>query len=353
MHRKTPVYVEIASEIQDKIEKSFYKGDNKLPSRKELCEIYKVSDMTAWKVHNELEKTGAAYRVKGSGVYAVQKTEKEPSKRRIQLNSVKKIAFFSYAKQFDNSKDIAVQIFNGAQKRAFGLGLNIRSELFSPQVRGSYHIMDDEGLIVPYNSGCDWLFPMMDRKRVRSVLVNNYFSEAHCILNDNYSGMCQLIDYLESKGCRKLILATRHFNALGIANLSDRTYAFGNECHRRGLTHEVITNGNFSDLLGIVNSSRPPEAVMFTSDTPALKFKDILEKAKIKKQPFVTGYDGWCPERSADIGKLTTIKVDYEGMGAAAVDLMLKNTLEDWNLPDVIRVPCKLYQSYDEKKKSL
>jgi len=198
--------------------------------------------------------------------------------------------------------------------------------------------MEDEGLIVPYHSECEWMLPLMNHKRIRCVLINNYFSEAYCVVNDNYSGIVQLLDYLESKGCRNFVLGTKHFNSLGIANLGDRTHAFEQECSRRGIEHRVIVSGDYNELVELLKSANAPDAVMFTSDNPALKFKDILKKVKIRKQPFVTGFDGLCDNEK----ELTTIKVDYGRMGEEAVVLMLKNTLEDWNMPDIVRVPCKL-----------
>jgi len=92
----------------------------------------------------------------------------------------------------------------------------------------------------------------------------------------------------------------------------------------------------------LVKNANCPDAVMFTSDDPAIGFKKMLKLEKITKQPLVTGFDGWSLETGKDIGDLTTVKVDYEGMGGASVDLMLRNSLEDWHLPDIVRVPCKL-----------
>jgi DNA-binding LacI/PurR family transcriptional regulator len=182
---------------------------------------------------------------------------------------------------------------------------------------------------------------MMERKRVRRILVNNYFSEAYCVLNDNYSGMSKLIDHLESRGCRKIFLATRHFNSLGIANLSERNYAFENECNRRGIEYRTLGSGSFNELLKLIKGSSAPDALIFSSDGPALKLRDILAKSKSKKIPIIAGFDGW--NEGEPVNDIITVKVNYEGLGAAAVDLMLNNTLEDWGLPDIKRVPCSIF----------
>lgn len=340
--RKISVYAQIASEIIDKINKGFFANDNKLPSRNDICIKYNVSDMTAWKVHNELERLGAAYKVRGEGIYACHKPAATDKPELSFLCPVKKVVFFSYKQFVSNSGHCENKIHQGVQTRAFELGLSIRTEFFSSETKGSFQISEDEGLIIPYNSGCEWLLPMMERKRIRSVIINNYFSEAYSILNDNYSGISQLLDYLESQKCRNIILATKHFNSLGMANLSERTYAFENECKRRRLKHKVLTNGNFNELIEIVKCANKPDAVMFTSDDPAMKFREMLLKEKTEKLPIITGFDNLSPETGTDNVDVTTIKVDYEGMGAAAVDLMLNNTLEDWHLPDVVRVPCNL-----------
>ena len=84
------------------------------------------------------------------------------------------------------------------------------------------------------------------------------------------------------------------------------------------------------------------DAVLFTSDQPALKFKKILKESKLKTLPLVTGFDDWIDRKGADTEHLTTVRVDFEGLGVAAVNVMLENKLEDWGWPEIVRVPCKL-----------
>ena len=150
-----------------------------------------------------------------------------------------------------------------------------------------------------------------------------------------------MLDHLESRGCRKIFLCGRHFCRLGLANLSERSYAFKNECSRRGLEYKILTNGNYEELVELIKSDLP-DAIMFINDNVALKFKLLLKTLKLSKKILVTGFDGIDMKSGLETKGLITIKVDYAEMGKKAVDLTVENSLEDWSLPDVSRIRGKL-----------
>ena len=339
--RKIPIYLKIAFELHEKIRDGFFQGNGCLPSRAELCRKYNISDMTAVKVHNELEKNGIAYKIKGKGVFAVSPQHFPEKIIKPVKSAAQNIIVYNWATKLNRSYPYVIKIMNGIQQKVIEYGMNLRNEMFTPESQGSYDIHEQDALIVPYESGCEWMLPMLKHKRMRCVLINNYFSEAHCVIFDNYHGIMLLLDYLESKGCRKIFMCTRHFVDLGMANLSERSYAFENECFRRGLEYRLLTDGNYTKLIKLLKSEQP-DAVMFTNDEVALKFQFMLKNMELSKKPLITGFDGMNMKNGRETKGLVTVKVDYVEMGKKAVGIIKDNSLEDWGLPDVIRVRGKL-----------
>jgi DNA-binding LacI/PurR family transcriptional regulator len=339
--RKIPIYSKIAFELQGKIRDGFFPENGRLPSRAELCRKYNISDMTAVKVHNELEKNGIAYKIKGKGVFAVSPQHFPEKMLKPVKPATQNIIVYNWANKSTGSYPYILKIMNGIQQKAIEYGMNLRNEIFTPENQGSYDIHEQDALIVPYESGCEWMLPMLKHKRMRCVLINNYFPEAHCVIFDNYHGIMLLLDHLESRGCRKIFMCTRHFVDLGMANLNERSYAFENECSRRGLKYRLLTDGNYNKLIKLLETEKP-DAVMFTNDEVALKFKEMLKTLNLPKQPLVSGFDGMNMAKGEETKGIITVKVDYVKIGQRAVELIKNNSLEDWGLPDVIRVRGKL-----------
>ena len=84
-----PLYKEILLDLQRRIRHGFYGVSGRLPSRRELCGIYGISEMTAYRVQTQLEREGFARREKGRGVFAVQRAAKL-NRVQVRQNKVKR-----------------------------------------------------------------------------------------------------------------------------------------------------------------------------------------------------------------------------------------------------------------------
>lgn len=66
---KEPIYIQLASKIEEGINDGTYKIKERLPSERDLANIYKVSRMTARQAVSVLEEKGLVYKERGSGTY--------------------------------------------------------------------------------------------------------------------------------------------------------------------------------------------------------------------------------------------------------------------------------------------
>jgi len=64
-----PIYIKVKNDIKKKIEKGIFKSGEKIPSERELSQIYNVSRMTARQAVNQLANEGFVYREKGKGTF--------------------------------------------------------------------------------------------------------------------------------------------------------------------------------------------------------------------------------------------------------------------------------------------
>lgn len=63
------IYMKVRDELYDKIIEGVYKSGDRIPSERELSDVYGVSRMTARQAITELEKDGIVYREKGRGTF--------------------------------------------------------------------------------------------------------------------------------------------------------------------------------------------------------------------------------------------------------------------------------------------
>src|SRR5690606_8742797 len=72
-----PLYIQIAENLKDNIRIGKWKEGEKIPSEKELCEIYNVSRITVRNAIDELVKENYLYRERGRGTF-VKPAEDNP-----------------------------------------------------------------------------------------------------------------------------------------------------------------------------------------------------------------------------------------------------------------------------------
>ena len=193
-----------------------------LPSLKQLCLNYDISYMTACRVYGELEKLGIVYGVKGKGFFIAENRRKSnvPHEKELSFLPLKGIVVFhdvNSAVSPNGSMPEQNRYIEGILERAAGFHIPCRDIYLRDS--NNIQVDDNEGTILVYSSTSVWIMQMLKLRRIRTVLINNYHSEAFCVVNDNYHGMSCLMDSLQEQGCSRILLCSRHFCDLGLANL--------------------------------------------------------------------------------------------------------------------------------------
>ncbi len=339
------LYKEIAEQLALQIKNGHFKSGDRIFSRKELCKEFNISGMTAVRVHDELKQMGIVRKIKGRGVFV---TDSADITGYLQSKSLlKKIVFFKF--NIGTPSSFCHQIFNGIEARAMELNIDLRGEFINPNNISEKTIefpcspKPDEGYIV-IASGPAYLLTgaLLLRKEIRTVFIDSIMVGTDCVLTDNFSGMEQIVAYLTSRNITKIIFAQKFCPYEVSINESERALGYKMAMEKRFLQPRFIDSGSFNDLIIAIKDKNPAEAIMFPQDDVAIKFKEIMLEAGIRKPIVVTGFDDFT-NLNHGIEKLITVRVDHFKLGTTAVDLLLKNSHIASNItPDIVRVPCKL-----------
>ncbi|MGI6608723.1 MAG: GntR family transcriptional regulator [Erysipelotrichaceae bacterium] len=124
IYNKVPLYYKLADTIEEKINDGVYPKGEKIPSERELCEIYGVSRMTVRLAIDELVKKGKLEKVHGKGTYVLSKSIVQ------NLNKV-----YSYSREMDkqgkvsSTRMIKRNIVEADEKLATKLRVNVGEKL--------------------------------------------------------------------------------------------------------------------------------------------------------------------------------------------------------------------------------
>jgi DNA-binding LacI/PurR family transcriptional regulator len=345
MRTVVPAYRKAVEDIASKIRHGFFQPGDQIYSRKEICTLYGISDMTAFKIHAELQKLSFVTKVSGKGLFVNSTcTGMEDNRAPIAVN---KICLVGGANAIGTGTIYGSRLINGIRSRVAELNLDFRIEYIKSSPYGPIIINDrlnmagDEGLITFGYTYPEVLSTLMN-PTIATVTVERIFPESPAVLTDNYDGIYQLLEYLTSRGHQHIAMASRMVGSKSDVNENERVYFFEKEMVRRGLRGPAIVSGNINDLLEMFKSADAPTAIMFTGDDAALKFRRIAA-ADVKKRllPLITGFDDIATEEQG-LESLTTYHIECEKIGVAAVDALLTRQAERWQSHLYTRIPGRL-----------
>lgn len=314
---KNSLYLHLALDIERQIGRGLYDPERPLPSLKKICQVYQVSFMTAFRVYDELTKRGLIRSIKGKG-YFINQNYLSGSMCG-ELPPCKEIVLVDYQ-------------HHGIPPPEAGQDIRVRLASSADDLRTDY----STGIILNYNNGISRLYKKLEYRRLRMVVVNNYFPELHCVIGDNFHAMYNIIDRMQEKNCKRIVFCGQHFTELGQANLNEREYAFEMECKRRNLDGILLRSGKLEELVNLcIAPSTAPDGIIFGATTPISRYLQEAEKHPELNRPYKVTFGN----TMAHYDGIDTWVFASITLHRAAIDLMLSNNDADWMLPTVHRVP--------------
>ena len=322
--KRNPIYQQLATDLERRIRHGQLEPGERLPSLKELCQMYQISYKTAFRLYSELTAKGHIYSINGKGYFVSPGIDNQ-----IHTDTLPPITEILMFDGGESSPHFHSQ-FAGAAERAEELGLSIqRLDKVSDQIK----LTESTGVILRYTMSVLRVYQRLEYRRLRVVMTNNYFPELHCVVCDNMDAIRQIVHRLTHEyGCRKLLCCGRHFTDLGQANLSEREYAFTAECERMGIENTLLISGDMQELFRIcADPGSCPDGIVFISNTAARTFYEEQKKnPALQKIRYIYFASGSNENITGDAFTFSS-----RAIGRMAVDLLVNFRDEDWMLPNV------------------
>ena len=337
-----PLYRRIVDNIRDRIAKGEILPGDQLLTIAEMCRVYGVSRITADRAVRELKGLGVVETFRGRGTFVKGSRAIDPARK--PPEKVSRITVLWAGDPFE-SAGFAASIWNGigdeARERKLQLGMEYLPHDLTEIGTAPFSPEDGQGIIVLGAVLSLFEFSILESSGVRAVLVDAACVGAPCVLTDNHEGMRLMLHHLMGRGHRDIAFCAGFSTSYNSTNENERLEAYLRVSKERGLKPRVIDTGRYDDLFDAAASEDYPTVFVFPQDYAALTLMR-LARARGVKIPYsfaVTGFDDY-PRQSEEEG-LTTVRVDCNAMGRAAVRALLEPPPSQAALKWV-RVPPKL-----------
>lgn len=194
---RIPLYAQLIDVIYEKIDNKDLKEGDKLPSERELCDLYDISRATVRQAMMELEKEACIYKVHGKGAYI------SPKKLNQDLSK-----FYSFSEEMKKlgkrptSKVIGFEIICCSYKISNKLGIQTGDEVYEIK---RLRLADEKAIMVETTYIPCYRFPSLKKSELEEsamyeVLRNKYNVELTMaeelfrptIMNDNESNILEV-----------------------------------------------------------------------------------------------------------------------------------------------------------------
>jgi DNA-binding LacI/PurR family transcriptional regulator len=353
-----PLYRQLQNIIKEQIESQEKKPGDNIPSEKELCNIYGISQITARKAIFELVNDGALYRVPGKGTFVAEAKPGIKTSVRLRTENIAFVISREHHPVFSNS--FYSFVFKGAEDEIRAHGYNLFYQTLDEKLMNdlsSFKLIEEkkvDGLLLVGEMNHDFIMKIKDTG-IPAVLVDHDIKNIpmDAVTSDNFNGAYEVISYLIDLGHRKIGFVTENL-AHGTFHSRFLGYKEALKKHHIPYDENLIESGIPYSGQGILNKlltqNTVPTAIFNCNDLMAIK---AITAAKdrgfnVPEDLSIVGFDDI--EVSSQIHPpLTTVRVGREEMGALAVRKLL-NRINDKNkkpaktvLPTelVVRKSCK------------
>jgi len=322
--------VQVRRAIQRNIKSGKYKVDEKLPSERELAEIYQVSRMTVRESMVALTQQGVLVRRVGKGSFIADPNRRQNFGKK--LSHIIGLAVFDIGLIIDPyfSKIIS-GISTVLNDKGYRLQWTTAKENISGKKREFFFITQAknkhmDGLLILDQYIADAKILELEATGIPFVLIDRSIKdrESQAVLVDNEKGIFEATKHLIEKGHKEIVFileSRKYYKSREMLKGHKRALKKYNLSYNDALVQEV----NNVDIEKLLNSPSQPTAIVSSSDKVALIMLQMV-KGKGLKVPddiAITGYNDE-PISSATDPQLTTMQVPLEEMGEKAVELLLK-----------------------------
>lgn len=330
-----PIYKQIKEQIKTYIIENGIEEGTLLPDINTIASTAGVSLKTAERALNELIREGICFRRPKKGTF-VGKSSAAKQKRICGIYHAKGLRSFE--------RDVIQSaIYRGITSQAEKEMMDIF--FITPDAKESISFylthkeLDFRGIIMLHWEGLkeleDLAKTFTDIKFVHLNYHLNGFddtpSNIYGVFNDEYAGAYQMTEYLIGKGHKKIAVFSKE---LPNENYRQRIEGYRHSLEDNGIRFRkslvyTIERREETDLRDIgkklasdlTDSGRRPTAILCVNDVMASGVIEYLREIGRDKEIEVAGYDNAIPHISRD-HNFSTVKVDFEKMGAKAVDIL-------------------------------
>lgn len=324
----------VSRRIYEDIAAGAYAPGSRIPSERELEQIYKVSRVTVNRALTQLHARGVIERRRGSGTY-VTESAVEPTPMQTPHTLVKYIALGAQVRG-------DVYVSSGHEGMCNELNRHGKDVVTRFYYSEADYISELRGLLDASLAGAIiWYCPSAEgdrilgelaRKRLRFVLLDNHSDALSCdyVGTDNAHGSQLMVRHLTSMGHRHIAYVTQEL--AGLQSLEDRQVGFVQEMLRQGLpltgdslwSFDPKDTGSLEKVVdSILALPQRPTAIYAANDVHAFEIYHLLTRRglRVPQDISLAGFDNIDHSKHFDV-PLTTVAQDFWEMGRTAATII-------------------------------
>lgn len=354
-----PLYRQLKKIIKTQIETNQKKPGDSIPSEKELCELYGISQITARKAIFELVNEGMLFRVPGKGTFIVEPKPGAKSPLKTKTENIGFIISQEHHPVFSNS--FYSLVFNGAEEESRSQGYNLFYQTVDENSMSdlmSFKLIKEkkvDGLLLVGEMNHDFILKLRE-KEIPLVLVDHWIQgiDLDAIVTDNVNSAFEAVNYLIDLGHRTIGFVSASFQ---YETFNERFKGYKLALQK----HNLEYNENFLQInvpwsgYGVMDKILArkvfPTAIFACNDLIAIRIMTAIQdrNLKIPDDISVIGFDDI--DLSSQIyPALTTLRVHKEEMGSLAVKRLIQGINDKERVPKKTVLPTELVTRKSCKK---
>ncbi len=329
------LYLKVKKDLLRKIESGKFAEGGLLPTEKELCKLYKVSQITVRRAVGELTQENILVRQQGKGTFIRRHETGAQVKTILALIPLAANTFF-----YD---EFYGPVWKGMEEEANVSGCNLVFSSHSSDLKHKRDLLKTinsdmhSGIIVINELDHQLLYGLKERFPV--VLVDYSLTDFFSVMSDNEGGAFEATSHLASLGHRKIACLTvpsfGNSYPLRVSGYRKALEAFSIKddfVFRQDIKDTEDKGINAMEKLGyescrkMLKSKKGITGIFAVSDAVAIGAMEALKKEKIRvpEEISIVGFDGIYDAAHTD-PPLATMYVPKEKMGRLAVKTLLDN----------------------------